>query len=175
MVPAIFYFGCKFYKQSGCKGQSQTASPIKHQTPHLAPENIREPALDFTVHFGEINPDILYLCRRGLSELKKAIFAFFPSVRRELMKKNVKSSIFRKKTSKFLSSLPLRRKSLIINEDMIMHRNLSTSEYHVLPRSGSCATSRIRLSVFFRLNHVGRSRPIAPRFSVRVVKSLKSG
>lgn len=27
----------------------------------------------------------------------------------------------------------------------------------------------------FMLNHVGRSRPIAPRFSVRVVKSLKSG
>ena len=41
---------------------------------------------------------------------KKAIFAFSPppSVRRESMKKNVKSSIFRKKTSKFLSSLPFK-------------------------------------------------------------------
>lgn len=40
------------------------------------------------------------------------------------MKKNVKSSIFRKKTSKFLSSLPLRGKPLIINENMMMHRQI---------------------------------------------------
>ncbi len=26
-------------------------------------ENIRESTLDFTAHFGEINPDMLYLCR----------------------------------------------------------------------------------------------------------------
>ncbi|WP_418673853.1 hypothetical protein, partial [Alistipes putredinis] len=104
----LYSFGCKFYKQSGCKGQSQTASPIKHQTPQLDSENIRESILNFTAHFGEINPDMPYLCRRGLSGPKKAVFAFFPSVRRESMKKNVKSSIFRKKTSKFLSSLPFK-------------------------------------------------------------------
>lgn len=63
------------------------ASPIKHQTPHLDPENIRESNLDFTAHFGEINPDMLYLCRRGQSGPEKAVFAFFPSVRRESMKK----------------------------------------------------------------------------------------
>lgn len=103
-----FSFGCNSYKQSGCKGQSQTASPIKHQTPHLDPENIRESILNFTSLFGEINPDMLYLCRRSLSGPKKAVFAFFPSVRRKSMKKNVKSSIFRKKTSKFLSSLPFK-------------------------------------------------------------------
>ena len=53
-----FSFGCNSYKQSGCKGQSQTASPIKHQTPYLDPENIRESGLDFTARLREINPGI---------------------------------------------------------------------------------------------------------------------
>ena len=101
MVSAIFSFGCKSYKQSGCKGQSQTATPIKHKTPHLELENIRESGLDFTARFGEINPDMPYLCRRGSSGPERAVFAFFPSVRRESMKKNVKSSIFRKKQVNF--------------------------------------------------------------------------
>ena len=30
-------------------------------SPQLEPENIRESILDFTVHFGEINPDRFYL------------------------------------------------------------------------------------------------------------------
>ena len=77
-------------------------------SPQLDPENIRESILDFAARLGEINPDMPYLCRRGLSGSKKAVFASFPSVRRESMKKNVKSSIFRKKTSKFLSSLPFK-------------------------------------------------------------------
>ena len=77
-------------------------------SPQLEPENIRESILNFTSLFGEINPDMLYLCRRSLSGPPKAVFAFFPSVRRKSMKKNVKSSIFRKKTSKFLSSLPFK-------------------------------------------------------------------
>ena len=85
-VQLFFSFGCKSYKQSGCKGQSQTASPIKHKTHHLDPENIHESILDFTAHFYEINPDILYLCRQGLSGLKKGVFCFFPSVRRESKK-----------------------------------------------------------------------------------------
>ena len=71
-------------------------------------ENIREPILDFTPRFGEINPDMLYLCRRGLPGPERAVFASFPSVRREAMKKIVKSSIFCEKTSKFLSSLPFK-------------------------------------------------------------------
>lgn len=103
-----FSFGCNSYKQSGCKGQSQTAIPIKHKIPYSEPKNIRESMLDFTARFGEINPDMPYLCRRGLSGPERAVFASFPSVRREQMKKNVKSSIFRKKTSKFLSSLPFK-------------------------------------------------------------------
>ena len=100
-----FSFGCKSYKQSGCKGQSQTATPIKHKIPHLELENIRESGLDFTARFGEINPDMPYLCRRGLSGPERAVFASFLSVRRKPMKKIVKSTIFREKTSKFLRFL----------------------------------------------------------------------
>jgi len=37
-------------------------------------ENIRESILDFTVLFGEINPDMPYLCRRGQSGPEKAVF-----------------------------------------------------------------------------------------------------
>ena len=105
---SFFSFGCKSYKQSGCKGQSQTASPIKQQTHHLDLENIREIILDFTARFGEINPDMLYLCRRGLPGLKKEVFLLFSLCSERVDKKNVKSSIFRKKTSKFLSSLPFK-------------------------------------------------------------------
>lgn len=56
----FFSFGCESYKQSGCKTQSQTATPIKHKIPHLELENIHEPILDFTAYFSEINPDISY-------------------------------------------------------------------------------------------------------------------
>ena len=101
----LFSFGCKSCKQSGCKGQSQTATPIKHQIHHLEPPNTRESILDFTASFGEINPDMPYLCRRGLSGPERAVFASFPSVRRAPMKKIVKSSIFCEKTSKFLRFL----------------------------------------------------------------------
>ena len=69
------------------------------------PENIREPILDFTARFGEINPDMPYLCRQGLSGLKREVFVFFPSVRRSTMKKIVKSTIFCEKTNKFLRFL----------------------------------------------------------------------
>ena len=58
-----FSFGCKSYKQSGYEGPSPTATPIKLQIHHLGSENIRESILDFTARFGEINPDMLYLCR----------------------------------------------------------------------------------------------------------------
>ena len=66
-----------------------------------SPENIREPGLNFTAHFGEINPDMPYLCRRGLSGHERAVFASFPSVRWEAMKKIVKSTIFCEKQVNF--------------------------------------------------------------------------
>ena len=76
-----FSFGCKSYKQSGCKGQSQTASPIKHQAPYLDHKNIRESILNFTAHLGEINPDMLYLCRQRQSGLKREFLPFSPLFR----------------------------------------------------------------------------------------------
>ena len=96
MGSAIFSFGCKSYKQSGCKGRSPTATPIKHKIPYSEPENIRESGLDFTARFGEINPDMPYLCRRDQSGPEKAVFAFFPSVRREPMKKSLNLRFFAK-------------------------------------------------------------------------------
>ena len=73
------------------------ATPIKLQIHHLKSENTREPTLNFTAHFGEINPDMPYLCRRGLSGSKKAVFAFFPSVRSESIKKTLNLRFFAKK------------------------------------------------------------------------------
>ena len=78
MGSAIFSFGCKSYKQSGCKGRSPTATPIKHKIPYSEPENIRESILNFTAHFGEINPDMLYLCRQRQSGLKREFLPFSP-------------------------------------------------------------------------------------------------
>jgi len=41
----------------------QNDTLTKDKIPRLEPENIRESILDFTARFGEINPDMLYLCR----------------------------------------------------------------------------------------------------------------
>ena len=54
----FFSFGCKSYKQSGCKGWFPTVTPFKQKTPHLESKNIRESILDFTAHLREINPGI---------------------------------------------------------------------------------------------------------------------
>ncbi|OKZ18574.1 MAG: hypothetical protein BHV77_13205 [Bacteroides sp. 43_108] len=81
----------KFICAPGVIKAEQNDTLTKDKIPRLEPENIRESILDFTAHFGEINPDMLYICRRGLSGPQRAVFAFFPSVRRESMKKNVKS------------------------------------------------------------------------------------
>ena len=119
-----FSFGCKSYKQSESEGPAPTATPIKHQIPHSKPENIREPILNFTAHFGEINPDIPYLCRRGQSGAKREVFAFSPLFGGSRWKKNVKSSIFRKKQVNFWVVYLLRLKLLIINKNMMMHRKV---------------------------------------------------
>ena len=128
----FFSFGCKSYKQSGCIGQSPTGTPIKHKIPHLDPENIRESILDFTAHFGEINHDMPYLCRRGLSGSKKAVFASFPSVRRESMKKTLNLRFFAKKQVNFWVVYLLRYKPLIINENMMMHHQVHKQQKHLL-------------------------------------------
>lgn len=70
---------------------------MKCKTPHLDPENIFKSLLNFTAHFGEINPAMLYHCRRGLSGSEREVFASFPSVRRETMKKSLNLRFFAKK------------------------------------------------------------------------------
>ena len=95
----------KFICAPGVIKAEQNNTLAKDKTPRLEPENIRESTLNFTARFGEINPNMLYLCRRGSSGPERAVFASFPSVRREPMKKIVKSSIFCEKTSKFLMLL----------------------------------------------------------------------
>ena len=107
----------------------QNTSSTRRNIQQLEPQNIRESTIDFTAHFGEINPDMPYLCRRGQSGPEKAVFAFFPSVRRESMKKNVKSSIFRKKTSKFLSSLPFKTQT---TDNQWEYDDASASKYLII-------------------------------------------
>ena len=87
MASAIFLLAAKFMCALGAIKAEQNTFSTRRNIQQLEPQNIREPILDFTPHFGEINPDMPYLCRRGLSGSKKAAFAFFPSVRRESMKK----------------------------------------------------------------------------------------
>ena len=97
MSSAIFLLAAKFMCAPGAIKAEQNTSSTRRNIQQLEPQNIRESVLNFTALFGEINPDMLYICRRGQSGPEKAVFAFFPSVRRGPMKKNVKSSIFRKK------------------------------------------------------------------------------
>lgn len=104
MATAFFLLAAKFMCAPDAIRAKQNTSSTRRNIQQLEPQNIRESTLDFTAHLGEINPDMLYICRRGLSGPQKAVFAFFPSVRRGTMK-NVKSSIFGEKTSKFLSLL----------------------------------------------------------------------
>lgn len=84
--------------QKSCSQNRHNSSPCQDTKVN---RKIRESILDFTALWGEINPDMPYLCRRGLSGAKKAFLPLSPSVWRKAMKKNVKSSIFDEKTSKF--------------------------------------------------------------------------
>lgn len=96
----FFLLAAKLISVIGSKGQTKhPTGPSKMTANNL--ENIRESSLDFTARFGEINPDMTYLCRRGQSGPEKTVFAFSPSVRREEMKKIVKFSIFAKKQVNF--------------------------------------------------------------------------
>lgn len=91
----------KFICAPGVIKAEQNDTLTKDKTPRLEPENIRESILDFTALFGEINPDMPYLCRWGQSGPEKAIFAFSPSVRRESMKKTLNLRFFAKKQVNF--------------------------------------------------------------------------
>ena len=84
----FFLLAAKFMCAPGAIKAEQNTSSARRNIPQLEPQNIRESILDFIALFSEINPDMPYLCRRGQSGLKKAVFASFPSVRRESIKKH---------------------------------------------------------------------------------------
>ena len=91
---------CQLCAPGAIKAEQNTSS-TRRNIQQLEPQNIREPILDFTARFGEINPNMLYLCRRGQSGLQRAVFAFFPSVQREPMKKMLNLRFFAKKQVNF--------------------------------------------------------------------------
>ena len=65
------------------------------------PENINESILDFTARFGEINPNMFYLCRRGQSGPQRAVFCLFPLCSEGVDKKTLNLRFFAKKQVKF--------------------------------------------------------------------------
>lgn len=68
----------KFICAPGVIKAEQNDTLTKDKIPRLEPENIHESILDFTALLGEINPDMPYLCRRGLSGSKKAVLPLSP-------------------------------------------------------------------------------------------------
>lgn len=92
----FFLLAAKFMCAPGAIKAEQNTSSTRRNIPQLEPENIRESILDFIAHFGEINPDMPYLCRRGQSGLKRAVFAFFPSFRSASIKKTLNFRFFAK-------------------------------------------------------------------------------
>ena len=97
----FFLLAAKFICAPGVIKAEQNDTLTKDKILRLEPENIRESILNFTARFGEINPNMPYLCRRGLSGPEKAVFAFFPSVRRESIKKTLNLRFFAKKQVNF--------------------------------------------------------------------------
>ena len=77
MSPVIFLLTAKLIKQPEGKGRNAPPTYLSAITANN-PKNIRKSSLDFTALLGEINPDMLYLCRWGQSWLQRAVFAFFP-------------------------------------------------------------------------------------------------
>ena len=86
----LSHFSLLAAKLLRAQGQRLSKTPISPpKMPSNSPENIRESNLNITALFGEINPDMPYLCGGSLSGPQRAVFAFFPSVRRETMRKSL--------------------------------------------------------------------------------------
>ena len=93
----LFFLAAKFMCAPGAIKAEQNTSSTRRNIQQLEPQNIREPILDFTARFGRNKPRHALSLQMGSVGAPKGCFCLFPSVRRESMKKNVKSSIFRKK------------------------------------------------------------------------------
>ncbi len=83
----FFLLAARLIKQPEGKDRPKRPSGLP-KMPANSPENIRESTLDFTARFGEINPDMNYLCRRGLSGPERAVFAPFPLCSKGVDEKN---------------------------------------------------------------------------------------
>ena len=78
MAEVIFLLAAKFLCAPGAiKAEQNTSSTKRNISTIGIQKNIRESILDFTAILVEINPDMPYLCRRGLLGSKKA-FCFSP-------------------------------------------------------------------------------------------------
>lgn len=101
MATAIFSFGCETYKQSGCKGQSPTTTPIKHKTHHLKPRKYPQIHPRFYSLFWRNKPRHALSLQTGSVGARKGCFYLFPLCSEGVDEKIVKSSIFRKKQVNF--------------------------------------------------------------------------
>ena len=61
MASTIFLLAAKFMCAPGAIKAEQNTSSTDSISHNWNPKNIREPILNFTAHFSEINPDISYL------------------------------------------------------------------------------------------------------------------
>lgn len=86
MAESIFLLAAKFMCAPGAIKAEQNTSSTRRNIPQLESENIRESILDFTAHFGEINPDIPYCLQTRSVGTQKGGLCLFPSVRRESIK-----------------------------------------------------------------------------------------
>ena len=121
----FFSFGCKAFISNPVIKVSPKR-PLQSSTKYLTrnPKISANPSSISHPIFGEINPDMLYLCRQRQSVLKRAVFAFFPSVRRESIKKTLNLRFFAKKQVNFWAVYLLKCKTLIINENIMVHREI---------------------------------------------------
>ena len=77
MVSAIFFW-LKIYVCSGAIKAEQNTSLTRRNAYNWNPKISVNPSSILQARFGEINPDMPYLCRRGLSGPEKSVFAFSP-------------------------------------------------------------------------------------------------
>ena len=104
----IFSFGCKIIYAPGAIKAEQNTSSTRRNIPTIGTRKYLWIHPRFYSPFWRNKPRHALSLQTRAVGAQKDCFCLFPSVRRESMKKNVKSSIFRKKTSKFLSSLPFK-------------------------------------------------------------------
>ena len=74
---SLFLLAAKFMCAPGAIKAERKTSSTRRNIQQLESQNIREFTLDFTSHFGEINPGMPNLCRRGLSGSNSAVIASF--------------------------------------------------------------------------------------------------